>query len=146
MPKDARFRLLSTQIMTDPTIWGEDANEFRPERCLDENFSKLPKNSWKPFGNGERGCIGRDFAWQEVILACAMVLQNFDLKFHDPAYELRIKQTLTIKPADLLMHATLRKGVELDILERKLTGGGIVAHPEQGKGKFGTPWSKLRPC
>lgn len=31
----------------DPLVWGEDANEFVPERCLDEKFNKLPPNSWK---------------------------------------------------------------------------------------------------
>lgn len=35
---------------------------------LDENFSKLLSNSWKPFGNGMRACIGRAFAWQEALL------------------------------------------------------------------------------
>lgn len=42
----------------DPGVYGEDAEEFRPERMLDENFNSLPPGSWKPFGNGSRGCIG----------------------------------------------------------------------------------------
>jgi cytochrome P450 / NADPH-cytochrome P450 reductase len=32
----------------DPKVWGEDADEFRPERMLDVNFQALPPNSWKP--------------------------------------------------------------------------------------------------
>jgi cytochrome P450/NADPH-cytochrome P450 reductase len=43
-------------IHRDPAVWGSDADEFKPERMLDEPFSKLPKNAWKPFGNGMRGC------------------------------------------------------------------------------------------
>lgn len=53
-------------IHRDPEVWGPDAEEFRPERMADEHFNKLPKNAWKPFGNGMRGCIGREFAWQEA--------------------------------------------------------------------------------
>ena len=31
----------------DPTVWGEDAGDFKPERMLDEQFNKLPPNAWK---------------------------------------------------------------------------------------------------
>lgn len=55
-------------IHRDPEIWGDNAEEFRPERMADQAFEKLPKNAWKPFGNGMRGCIGRAFAWQEAQL------------------------------------------------------------------------------
>ena len=108
------------QIHRDPTVYGDDANLFRPERMLDEPFAKLPKNSWKPFGNGIRGCIGRPFAWQETILTAAMLLQNFNLRFDDPSYQLQIKQTLTIKPKDFFMRATLRHNVDPVQLEKML--------------------------
>lgn len=52
----------------DPAVWGNDHNEFRPERYLDGGFQNLPPNSWKPFGNGLRACIGRGFAEQEMML------------------------------------------------------------------------------
>ena len=35
------------KIQKDPKIFGDDANEFKPERMLDANFEKLPKNAWK---------------------------------------------------------------------------------------------------
>lgn len=34
-------------IQRDRAVYGEDADEFRPERMLEENFKKLPKNAWK---------------------------------------------------------------------------------------------------
>jgi len=40
---------------------------------LNGGFANLPPDSWKPFGNGVRGCIGRPFAWQESLLIVAMV-------------------------------------------------------------------------
>ena len=35
------------KVHRDPLIYGEDAEDFIPERMLDENFNKLPRNSWK---------------------------------------------------------------------------------------------------
>ncbi|KAF7367847.1 Fatty acid hydroxylase [Mycena sanguinolenta] len=92
----------------DPLVWGPDAKEFRPERHLDGKFESLPPNAWQPFGFGLRGCIGRAFAWQEVILVLATVFQKFDLTMADPGYSLEIKQTLTIKPKGFYIHARRR--------------------------------------
>ncbi|RDW85388.1 bifunctional cytochrome P450 reductase [Coleophoma crateriformis] len=111
---------LLSKVHKDPLVYGEDAEEFRPERMLDEPFSKLPPNAWKPFGNGMRGCIGRPFAWQESTLTVALLLQNFNFRFDDPSYVLGIKQTLTIKPKDFYMHATLRDHIDPVHLERSL--------------------------
>ena len=57
-----------------------------------------------------RACIGRPFAWQEAQLCVVMLLQNFDFTMDDPSYQLEIKQTLTIKPKDFFMRASLRRG------------------------------------
>ncbi|KAJ7771297.1 fatty acid hydroxylase [Mycena maculata] len=97
-------------MQRDPLIWGEDAEEFHPERMLDGKFEALPPNSWQPFGFGMRGCIGRAFAWQEVSLVLATVFQKFDLELADASYNLQIKQTLTIKPKGLRIHARPRAG------------------------------------
>ncbi|KAF7554690.1 hypothetical protein G7Z17_g2691 [Cylindrodendrum hubeiense] len=113
---------LLIQIHRDPAVYGPDSKEFRAERMLDENFNKLPKNSWKPFGNGIRGCIGRAFAWQESLLITAMLLQNFNFSLKDPSYELKIHQTLTIKPGDFFMHATLRDHLDSTQLAKTIYG------------------------
>lgn len=34
----------------DPKVYGNDANEFKPERMLGENFKKLPQAAWKVNG------------------------------------------------------------------------------------------------
>ena len=56
------------------------------------------------------------------MLATALLLQVFDFRMDDPNYKLAISQTLTIKPKDLFMHATLRKGIDPLHLERMMTG------------------------
>jgi cytochrome P450 / NADPH-cytochrome P450 reductase len=52
-----------------------------------------------------------------------MILQNFNLRLEDPSYQLAIKQTLTLKPHNLFMRATLRQGLDAISLEKNLFGG-----------------------
>ncbi|KAF2665003.1 NADPH--cytochrome P450 reductase [Microthyrium microscopicum] len=114
---------LLTKIQRDPEVWGVDVEEFKPERMLDEHMEKIPRNAWKPFGTGLRGCIGRSFAIQEAVLAVALILQNFDVAMDDPSYEMKIVQTLTIKPKDFYIRPTLRKGVTVNSLQERLVVG-----------------------
>lgn len=94
----------------DPEVWGADANDFKPERMLNGGFEALPPNSWKPFGNGMRSCIGRGFAWQEATMAVALILQRFQVEMAEPSYEMKIRQTLTIKPVGWHIKVRLRPG------------------------------------
>jgi len=108
--KDVSIIVNISQAHRDPKVWGPDADKFRPERMLDGKFEALPPNAWQPFGYGMRGCIGRPFAWQEVQMVLVALLQSFDLVPQDPAYELQIKQTLTIKPKGFHIRAIPRSG------------------------------------
>ena len=54
-------------------------------------------NAFKPFGNGQRACIGRQFAMTEATLVIGLILQRFRL-IDNHRYQLHLKETLTIKP------------------------------------------------
>ena len=95
----------------------------------------------QPFGNGSRACIGRGFAWQEAMMATAVLLQYFDFRMEDPNYKLAINETLTLKPKDFFMHATLREGIDPLRLEGLMAGDGPkvtqvpdVSKEAEGKG------------
>ncbi|HPG81030.1 MAG TPA: cytochrome P450 [Piscinibacter sp.] len=100
--------VLAPTLHRDPKVWGDDAEEFRPERFEPEAAAALPPNSWKPFGNGQRACIGRAFAMQEAQLVLAMMIQRFDIVADDPAYQLVVHETLTIKPEGFRIRAKHR--------------------------------------
>ncbi|KAH6996594.1 cytochrome P450 [Ilyonectria sp. MPI-CAGE-AT-0026] len=137
---------LISKAHLDPVVYGEDANEFKPERMNDENFARLNEefpNCWKPFGNGKRGCIGRPFAWQEAILAMAMLFQNFNFTMDDPNYQLQIKETLTLKPNNFCMRATLRHDMTATELEQSLAGKAPT--PGQKSTKKPTVEAKTQP-
>lgn len=55
-------------------IWGEDANEFKPERWAKR------KSGWEflPFNGGPRICLGQQFALTEAGYVIVRMLQRFD--------------------------------------------------------------------
>ncbi|PEJ94865.1 bifunctional cytochrome P450/NADPH--P450 reductase [Bacillus wiedmannii] len=108
------IKVLIPQLHRDKIIWGEDVEEFRPERF--ENPSTIPQHAFKPFGNGQRACIGQQFAIHEATLVLGMMLKHFDFYEHEN-YELDIKETLTLKP----------EGLTLKAVSKKIPLGGIPA-------------------
>ncbi|MES1973518.1 MAG: cytochrome P450 [Pseudomonadota bacterium] len=104
--KDRPVNIFSPGLHRDPSVWA-DPEEFDIDRWLPEAEAARHPHAYKPFGSGERACIGRQFAMVEAKMALAMVLQKFAIS--DPhAYKLRIKETLSIKPDDFYMRVRLR--------------------------------------
>ena len=120
--------VLLTQLHRDPKVW-DQPEEFMPERMLNGGYEKLPPNAWKPFGNGQRACIGRPFACQESLLTMALILKHFHMEFVDPSYDLRIKQTLTIKPDGLKIRVRPRKPVSLALDQSRTPTGSVSQAP-----------------
>ena len=89
--------VLVMALHRDPSVWGPNPDAFDPENFSREAEKKRPANAWKPFGNGQRACIGRGFAMHEAALALGMILQRFKLVDHE-RYQMLLKETLTIKP------------------------------------------------
>ena len=97
LKKGTFITVLATALHRDPSVWGPNPDAFDPENFSREAEAKRPPNAWKPFGNGQRACIGRGFAMHEAALALGMILQRFKLIDHT-RYQLHLKETLTIKP------------------------------------------------
>ncbi|TNC50653.1 cytochrome P450 [Mumia zhuanghuii] len=89
-------------VQRDPKVWGEDAEAFDPERPR----PRLAGTA-KPFGTGERACIGRQFAVHEATMALARILHRYDIA-GDPSYALRIDERLTLMPEGMEITLTRR--------------------------------------
>jgi cytochrome P450/NADPH-cytochrome P450 reductase len=97
LKKGTFITILVTALHRDPSVWAPNPDVFNPDNFSREAEAKRPANAWKPFGNGQRACIGRGFAMHEAALALGMILQRFKL-IDVHRYQLQLKETLTIKP------------------------------------------------
>src|SRR5712671_540138 len=97
LAKNTFVLVLALALHRDPTVWGPNPDAFDPENFSREAEAARPVNAWKPFGNGQRACIGRGFAMHEAALAIGMILQRFKLVDVN-RYQMHLKETLTIKP------------------------------------------------
>jgi cytochrome P450 / NADPH-cytochrome P450 reductase len=94
--KGESVEVLIPQLHRDPA-WGENVELFDPDRFLPEREEERPVHLFKPFGSGERACIGRQFALHEATLVLALVIHRYRLIDHTD-YQLKINQFVTIKP------------------------------------------------
>ena len=97
LKKNTFITVLVMALHRDPSVWGPNPDAFDPENFSREAEAARPVNAWKPFGNGQRACIGRGFAMHEAALAIGMILQRFKL-IDINRYQMVLKETLTIKP------------------------------------------------
>lgn len=131
-PDDWAMIILPT-MHRDPQAWGPTAEEFDPDRFLPENSRGRMKNVYKPFGTGDRACIGRQFAIHEAVLVLARLLHRYDVA-GDPDYELRIEERLTIVPMNFELTLTRRTPVraaeepQVDAGPDEVVQGCPVAH------------------
>ena len=109
LEKDTGVMIFVGMLHRDKQVWGEDSETFDPDRFSPEKRASIPPNAYKPFGSGQRACIGRQFALQEAALVLSMLLQRFEL-VDFANYQLETKQALTIKPNNFHIKVRLRAG------------------------------------
>ncbi|ODM87216.1 Methyl farnesoate epoxidase, partial [Orchesella cincta] len=80
-PKDVMVIAGLYTIHHDVKLWGDDVNEFRPERFLNEDKTKLiPHPALMPFCVGRRACLGENLARDNLFIFLASILQRFNIE------------------------------------------------------------------
>ncbi|KAK1559363.1 hypothetical protein Q3G72_013654 [Acer saccharum] len=92
-------------------IWGDDAEEFRPERWL-RNGVFQPESPFKfvAFHAGPRICLGKDFAYRQMKIVSIALLVFFRFKLADETKNVTYKTMFTLHiDGGLHLHAISRK-------------------------------------
>lgn len=78
-------------------IWGDDAEEFRPERWI-ENGNFQPESYFKftAFQAGPRICLGKEFAYRQMKIVASLLLNFFKFKLVDPKKEATYRTMFTL--------------------------------------------------
>lgn len=88
VPKGAYIFLYMLLLHHDPEYWGDDANEFKPERFAGGVTTAAKDGgpySYFPFSWGPRICLGQNFVMTEARMTIAMILQRFSFEIA-PSY------------------------------------------------------------
>ncbi|KAF3397743.1 Cytochrome P450 monooxygenase mpaDE [Penicillium rolfsii] len=86
IPEGMTVGCQSRVIHFDKSVYGEDAESFRPERWIEASPEqrKLMDRCGIWFGSGKHTCLGQHFARAKTMKLLAMMLMRFELIDHDP--------------------------------------------------------------
>ncbi|KAH8900730.1 cytochrome P450 52A11 [Thozetella sp. PMI_491] len=65
-------------IQRDRRIFGETADEFRPERWIGPEAATIPDSAFRPYERGPRRCTGSELANLESKIVLACIMRHFE--------------------------------------------------------------------
>ncbi|MEU4211625.1 cytochrome P450 [Streptomyces sp. NPDC026206] len=117
--------VLTPMLHRDP-VWGDNPELFDPARFAPEAEAARSPHAYKPFGTGERACIGRQFALHEATMLLALLVHRYRL-IDSNSYRLRVKETLTLKPDGFTLTLARRTAADRKLNRAALPGGSSQA-------------------
>lgn len=80
-------------------LWGDDAEEFKPERWLDDSGMFVAESPFKftAFQAGPRICLGKEFAYRQMKIVSAVLLYFFRFEMWDVDATVGYRPMLTLK-------------------------------------------------
>ncbi len=84
-----------------------NADDFSPERWIDNSKQRIENQAPMPFGGGPRMCPGRNLAQMEIRSVVAMLARNFEIEPYDDR-EVTELMAFTLVPKNLRLRLTKR--------------------------------------
>ncbi|KAI3425407.1 uncharacterized protein J3R85_010324 [Psidium guajava] len=109
IPKGTNMWIDVVSMNHDPALWGDDVNQFKPERFKEDSLygGCKHKMGFLPFGFGGRMCIGRNLSMMEYKIVLTLILSKFSFSVspsycHSPSHMLSLRPSqglpLIVKP------------------------------------------------
>lgn len=93
-------------VCRNTEIFGDDVEAFRPKRWLKTGDRADMERVFFAFGQGARGCLGRNISWMETSKLIPTLFLHFEVELADPKAELKELCWWFVKQEGLLV--TLR--------------------------------------
>ncbi|KAB8256643.1 cytochrome P450 [Aspergillus pseudonomiae] len=92
------------------SVFGEDADEFRPERWLvSAEEGQAMDRYWLPFGHGSRTCIGKNISLLEMSKLIPRIIRRFDFELANPHMKLETSNVWFVKQTNVQIRLRERK-------------------------------------
>ncbi|CAO2840574.1 unnamed protein product [Amaranthus hypochondriacus] len=81
------------------SIWGDDCNEFKPERWISKEgtIKNEPSYKFSVFGAGPRSCIGKQMAFIQMKIVVAIIIRDYHIDAGEKQPELLVSMLSRIK-------------------------------------------------
>lgn len=86
-------------IHRDTQAWGEDADQFRPERWFERDHTAMQK-AFNPFSYGPRACVGRNLASMELLIIISSIFRRYHFVLAEPDKPLDTREGFLRKPLE----------------------------------------------
>ncbi|XP_035826293.1 cytochrome P450 2D6-like [Aplysia californica] len=96
IPKGTHVIGNMSSIFSDKQVWGEDADNFRPERFIDDKGNLKHFEEFTPFSMGKRACPGEALANMELFIRISSMCQRFQFLAPDPLNPPEIIEVMSI--------------------------------------------------
>ncbi|KAK4948697.1 hypothetical protein LTR10_012701 [Elasticomyces elasticus] len=94
-------------VHRDKTVFGQDADDYRPERWLEANAKEMHRHMYQ-FGGGSHLCLGRNLALLEMNKLLPQLLRRYHFELVHPGRPMKHHTTFFVVQTGLEVYISLR--------------------------------------